>query len=170
MKKYLLLVALLCGGVFAQTANSVLFIQYDNTLTPFADYPQGANTGEVFMWTSVGGGQFRWRPTLLATVAYSGAYADLTGKPTAGKRQETYSGATAGSGTYTVTFGTAYSVAPNIQPTATNMSSDNIFIRVTSITTTGFTILCRTRTDIAGLLPTFANTNGINIDVVITEK
>lgn len=48
--------------------------------------------------------------------------------------------------------------------------NDNQFIKITSISTTGFTVNCRLRTDVAGLLPTFSDVNGASIDVLITEK
>lgn len=85
------------------------------------------------------------------------------------KKVETYSGTTDASGIYTATFGTAYSVAPNIQANIIN-GTDTQFIRITSVSTTGFTVLVRNRTDIAGLLPTFSNVNGASVDVLITQK
>lgn len=88
----------------------------------------------------------------------------------ADKRRETYSGTTNASGLYTVTFVTAFSVAPNIQLQPTNFSSDNQFARVTTISTTGFTVIARLRTDVLGLLPSFTNITGATVDVLITEK
>lgn len=85
------------------------------------------------------------------------------------KRQETYSGTTIAAGTYTVTFGTAYSVAPNVQANIIN-GTDTQNIRITSISTTGFTVLVRNRTDVVGLLPSWSNVSGANVDVLITEK
>jgi len=96
------------------------------------------------------------------------AYSKLTGAPTI-KRQETYSGTSNGSGVYSVTFGTAYSVAPNIQVSLNN-GTDTQTWRVTSITTTGFSVLVRNRVDVIGLLPTYANVSGAALDVLITEK
>lgn len=81
------------------------------------------------------------------------------------KRQETYSGTTSVSGTYTVTFGISYSVAPNIQATCTNCN-DTQRTRITSITTTGFTV--QGRNEALGLL--FSNANGLDVDVLVTEK
>lgn len=81
------------------------------------------------------------------------------------KRQESYSGTTSGSGTYTVTFSIAYSVAPNVQVTCTNCT-DTQRTRITSITTTGFTI--QGRNEALGLI--FSNANGLEVDVLITEK
>jgi hypothetical protein len=85
------------------------------------------------------------------------------------KRQETYSGSTNGSGVYTVTFGTSYSVAPNIQASIVGGSNTNI-LKVTSVSTTGFTITVVNRTDVLGLLPTYSNVSGALVDVLVTEK
>ena len=80
---------------------------------------------------------------VLKNTGTSGIYGivttDAQGRITAGKRQETYSGATNGSGIYMVTFATAYSAAPNIQANLTANSS-NQYLKITAISTTGFTI------------------------------
>lgn len=96
----------------------------------------------------------------------TGAYPNFT---ISRKRQETYSGTTNASGQYTVTFSTSYSAAPNIQANLIN-GADNQNIRITAISTTGFTVLARTRVDVIGLLPTWNNATGIGVDVLITEK
>lgn len=80
-----------------------------------------------------------------------------------------YSGTTNASGQYTVTFPVAYSVAPNIQANIVG-GSDSQIIRLMSVSTTGFTVTVRNRTDIVGLLPTWANVNGATVDVLITKK
>jgi hypothetical protein len=85
------------------------------------------------------------------------------------KRRETYSGSSNGSGVYTVTFGTSYSVTPNIQANWIG-AADNQNLRVTAISTTGFSVLARNRVDVVGLLPTWTNVSGASIDVLITEK
>lgn len=93
------------------------------------------------------------------------SYNSSTGNFTLSKRQEAYSGTTSGSGTYTVTFGTAYATAPNIVISCTNCN-DTQRTRVTSVSTTGFTVLGRS--EALGLI--FTNANGLNVDVLITEK
>ncbi len=85
------------------------------------------------------------------------------------KRAETYSGTSNGSGNYTVTFGTAFAVAPNIQANVVN-GTDTQTVRITSVSTTGFTVLVRNRTDVLGLLPSYSNVSGAAVDVLITEK
>lgn len=99
-------------------------------------------------------------------IVIGGAYPNFT---ISKKRQETYSGTTIAAGTYTVAFGTAYSVAPNIQANIIN-GTDSQNIRTTSITTTGFTVLVRNRVDVVGLLPTWGNVSGATVDILVTEK
>ena len=82
---------------------------------------------------------------------------------------EVYSGVTNGSGAYTVVFSTAYTVTPNIQANIIG-ATDTQNLRITSITTTGFTILVRNRVDVVGLLPTWNNVTGATVDVLISEK
>ncbi len=91
------------------------------------------------------------------------------------KKQETYSGTTNASGVYTVVFGVAYSLAPNIQANIINQSSTNQFLRVSSVSTTGFTInvFQRNSVNLLGidvLLSATANTSGAIVDVLVTEK
>ncbi len=107
------------------------------------------------------------KPTF-AGVATSGSYNDLSNKP-AIKRHESFSGTTNASGNYVVTFAVAFSTAPDVQAQLIN-PADNDFIRVMSISTTGCTINVRRRTDIVGLLPTFANLSGASVTVLITER
>lgn len=122
--------------------------------------------------------------TLGNTGVSAGQYGRLTintkGLVTAGKRQETYSGTSDASGLYTVTFSTAYSVAPNIQAQLIG-GTDLTFFRVVSVSTTGFQVYAFTRSSISSLpiigvltsaLLGSAGTalSGANIDVLITEK
>lgn len=90
------------------------------------------------------------------------------------KRQETYSGITDASGNYTITFGTAYSVIPNIQANivgGTSLQRSTI----SAISTTGFTInvVSQNTNNLLGIISLLSSTtvvNGAAIDVVITEK
>lgn len=95
----------------------------------------------------------------------SGTYPNFT---ITRKKQETYSGTTNGSGNYSVTFPVAYSVAPNIQVCLINPNVRDTPVPVVS--TTGFTINVQRRTDVIGLLPSYANVNGAGVDILITEK
>lgn len=85
------------------------------------------------------------------------------------KKQETFSGTTNGSGIYTVTFGTAYTVAPNIQANIIG-GTDTQLIKITSVSTTGFTVTVVNRVDVLGLLPSYVAVNGAAVDVLITQK
>lgn len=93
------------------------------------------------------------------------------------KRVETYTGTTDASGNYTITFSTVYSVAPNIQASIRNQSNIQQQIRVSSISTTGFTInVSQRNTLLSGLLgveillATTSNVNGASVDILVTEK
>lgn len=94
----------------------------------------------------------------------------INNKPTIGtaKRQETYSGTTSGSGTYTITFATAFASTPNIQAVIIT-GTDTQSVRITAISSTGFTVLVRNRTDTLGLLPAYGNVNGATVNVIVTE-
>lgn len=139
----------------------------------------GTNSGgtvtSVTAGTGLSGGTITTSGTIsLPNTGTAGTYGivttDAQGRVTSGKRQETYSGTTAvTTGVFTVTFTTPFSAAPNIQSSLIN-GADNQNLRVTNIATTGFTVLARTRTDIVGLVPTWANASGLAVDVLITEK
>lgn len=114
-----------------------------------------------------------------STGATSGTYGMVAvnnkGQVLWGKRQEVYSGTTNGSGNYTVTFSTPYSVAPNIQASISNQSAVNQSIRVSSVSTTGFTVNVYQRNSVTllsveVLLAATVNVSGATVDVLVTEK
>jgi len=133
----------------------------------------------------------------LANVATSGLYNDLSGKPTiptvsgttgtygittianglvtSGKRQEIYSGTTNASGIYTVTFSNAFSVPPNIQASIPTQSATNQYLRISAVSTTGFTVNAyafntNTLLGIVSLVTTTSAITNLPVDVLITEK
>lgn len=85
------------------------------------------------------------------------------------KRRETFSGTTNSSGIYSATFSPAYPAAPNIQANIIG-ATDTQNIRITAISSTGFTVTVRNRVDVIGLLPSWQNVNGANVDVSVIEK
>lgn len=85
------------------------------------------------------------------------------------KRQEAFSGTTNASGNYTITFSPAYSVAPNIQANIIGGTNTNL-IKLGTPTTTGVTVNVVNRTDVIGLLPSYANVTGAAVDVLVTSK
>lgn len=114
-------------------------------------------------------------PTGVAAGTYGAVTVNVRGQVTAGKRLELFSGTTNGSGVYSASFSAAFSVAPNIQASITNQSTTNQFIRVSSVSTTAFTInvFQRSAVTILGievLLAATTNVSGATVDVLVTEK
>lgn len=112
-------------------------------------------------------------PNLTTTGVTAGTYGlvtvDSKGRVTAGKRQETYSGVTSGSGTYTVTYSSAYSATPNVHCELIGGSTTN-FSRVTASSTTGFTVTTNNTVNVLGLLPTYPTINGLTVNVTVFER
>lgn len=166
---FLAIISTSFGGAFD---NYCRIEQVDPTSTfTFYDWLPPLATGKdgLIVWdhTLNGGIGSTNSATFSSDFVLSGGVVSLVASP---KRQETYSGTSAATtGAYTVTFATAYPVAPNIQANLT-APSDTQSLKVTSITTTGFTVVARNRTDALGLLPTYANASGLAIDVLITQK
>lgn len=153
--------------------NSKLSIEVDGSVTNEIELP--SQTGQSGKYLSTDGTTTSWSaatftlPNTGTPGTYGGVTTDLQGRVTSGKRMEVYSGVTNGSGAYTVVFSTAYTVTPNIQANIIG-ATDTQNLRITSITTTGFTILVRNRVDVVGLLPTWNNVTGATVDVLISEK
>lgn len=85
------------------------------------------------------------------------------------KRIETYTGTTDSSGNYTVTYATAFSVTPDVQPQL-QAGSNTQLIKITSTSTTGFTVNAQNRTDVIGLLPSYAAVSGASVGVLVTDR
>lgn len=85
------------------------------------------------------------------------------------KKKEYFSGSTDASGNYTVVFGVAYSVAPNISVSLKGTTNEQGYNGVT-VNTTGFTVHVYQRTYVLGLAQTPTNVSGATIDLIITEK
>ncbi len=98
-------------------------------------------------------------------ITVTGTYPNFTVAKT--KRQETYIGTTNGSGVYSVTYATAFSSVPCLSY-ATIGGAIKEEELITS-TTTGFSINVQLRTDLIGLLPTYANVSGRTVNVTVTE-
>lgn len=164
----------------------------DNVIKPTS---VGAGAGR-WLKRKFGYGDLSDLPSL-AAVALSGNYTDLSGKPTIPaaqiqsdwtqassgaadyvknkptiptmRRVETYLGSTDGSGNYTVTYGTSFSNVPDIQPQLQGGSNTQL-IKITSTTTSGFTVNVQNRTDTLGLLPSYAAVSGVSVGVLVTER
>jgi hypothetical protein len=87
----------------------------------------------------------------------------------ASKRIESYFSTTDGSGNYTVTYATAFSAVPNVQPQLQAPSNTQL-VKITASSTTGFTINVQNRTDVVGLLPSYAAVSGASVGVLVVER
>lgn len=99
-------------------------------------------------------------------LVWSGTYPNFT---LTKKRQEIYTGTTAGAGTYTVTYSTPYSVEPNVIISQRGGTPTNTLV-LSSSSTTGFTVTANNRVEVLGLLPTYPTLNGAVVNVIVTEK
>lgn len=99
---------------------------------------------------------------------------DLKADSSSIKRVETYVGVTNGSGNYSVVYATPFSSVPDVQPQMQS-GTFNQFIRITSSTTTGFTVNVgqRNAATVLGvelLLAATVAVNGASVGVLVTER
>jgi hypothetical protein len=97
----------------------------------------------------------------------------ILNKPTL-KRIETYLGTTDGSGNYTVTYSSAFSVTPDVQPQI-QVASVTQAVRITATSTTGFTIQVTNRavTTLLGIdliSGTSTPVSGASVGVLVTSR
>lgn len=112
------------------------------------------------------GSSFITRASLSAGLGIT--YNNSTGVIAMSKRREPYSGTTNSSGVYTVTYSTAFGAIPNVQ-LQMNGGSNKQTVLLTSSTVNGFSCLVQLRADVLGLLPTYSNVTGQQVDVLVTE-
>lgn len=86
------------------------------------------------------------------------------------KRQESYKGTTDASGNYTITFSVSYSSTPHIQANPIGGTTE-IFLKIVSVSTTGFVVNVFQRVSVLSLALSTATTpvSGATVDVFITE-
>lgn len=106
-------------------------------------------------------------------VTVSGAYPSFT-VSTAKRPAETYLGNTDASGNYTVTYSTAYSSIPDVQPQLQAGTASQV-VRITSSTTGAFTVNVTNRAsvNIAGIEVLLAATtpvSGASVSVLVTSR
>lgn len=94
--------------------------------------------------------------------------------PSTAKRIETYTGTTDGSGNYTVTYGTAFSTVPDVQPQLQAGTTSQV-VRITSSTTTGFTVNVTNRASVTllsieVLLAATTPVSGASVGVLVTSR
>lgn len=86
------------------------------------------------------------------------------------KRQITLTGTTNGSGIITFTFA-AFPVAPNVQYTGGfGTGNKETIIPNAATTTTSCSYYVQLRADVLGLLPSYSNVSGREVNVLISEK
>lgn len=91
------------------------------------------------------------------------------------KRQEKYSGLSNASGIYTVVFPTPFTVAPIVQPVMNNQDTTNVYMRLSDVSPTGFTINVYSinTTSILGIITLGTAVTplaNVTMDVLVTEK
>lgn len=91
------------------------------------------------------------------------------------KRVETYNGTTNASGDYTVTFATQYGTTPHVNPVCYPPADSTTRVRVTAVSTTGFTVKTERNPSvdvlgIAVLQVGTANVTGVPVRVVVVES
>lgn len=99
--------------------------------------------------------------------------AQILNKPTL-KKVETFLGTTDGSGNYTVTYGVAYAVIPDVQPQLQAGTPSQV-VRITASSTTGFTVQVTNRASvnllgIDVLLATTTPVSGASVGVLVTSR
>lgn len=126
-------------------------------------------------------GQAGVRASISVTATGTGAatYNNSTGvinipTPVSSKRIETYVGTTDGSGNYTVTYGTAFSSTPDVQPQLQG-GTVNQQVRITASSTTGFTVQATQRAVLSVLgLDVLAGTAtalaSASVGVLVTQR
>lgn len=78
-----------------------------------------------------------------------------------------YTGSTNGSGVYAVTYGSAYSTKPHLVFSIEGGTNKDTSV-LTSTSTTGFSVIVERRSDVLGLLPTYAVVSGITVNATVT--
>lgn len=86
------------------------------------------------------------------------------------KRQEPLTVTTTTAGIATFTYGSTYSVAPNVQYNLGVGAGNKETIVPQTSTTTGCTFLVQLRSDVLGLLPSYAPVSGREVNIIVTEK
>lgn len=156
--------------VATQSGQSGKYLTTNGSVTNWTSLPTITLSGDI-----TGSGTTTITATLENSGVTAGSYGivtvDAKGRVTTGKRQETYSGTSDASGLYTVTFGTSFSAAPNIQANVIGGTTEQVS-RIISVSTTGFQVHIFQRATVLSLALSTAttNVNGAAVDVLITQK
>lgn len=150
------------------------FTPLSNTYTPPAQVAQTLiGAGQTTVTTAANSFTINTSVPTYSLVAGTGISLNQSGTTyTIGltKRHETYSASTATTGIVTVTYGTAYSVTPNVQLQMGVGATNKYTCTPISSSTTGCSYRVEVRSDVLGILPAYANVSGQSVDFLITEK
>jgi hypothetical protein len=149
MKKLLLILIMItslakaqdfeCSGVYCDFADTSFFTRFY-----FFSYPVGHQEINVFRVKDTSGiFMYSIRPQFLTGKPNNMLWAGADGKIKVSSIDhlfKTYSGSTDASGDYTVIFPSSYTTVPFVKASIPNQSSPNQFVRVSSVSQTGFTI------------------------------
>lgn len=163
----LFVLSLISSTAYSQVVNYIIPFNTQSNYLKSLNYPNGVFSDSLLVINST----TRWtskRPPYTAGNGVSISVDNVIS--TSSKRISLHSGTTNASGIYTVTYGTPFSVVPNVQYNIGLGGNNKETILLTSSTTTGFTVYVQLRSDVIGLLPTYSNVNGRNVDVVVLEK
>lgn len=172
---------ILLGDNAAWDTQATLWM-YDPTSTALDNWTGSALTSTVIKPTSIthpAPGRWLKKQNVAnasgTTAQYIRGDGSLATFPTApGKRIETYLGTTDGSGNYTVTYGTAFSSTPDVQPQLQSGTTSQL-VRITSTSTTGFTVQVTNRASVTllgieVLLAATTAVSGASVGVLVTQR
>lgn len=80
----------------------------------------------------------------------------------------TYSGVTNSTGVFTFTFPNPYTIPPNVQVQV--IGGTNKQAVTTNVSESTVVVKVENRVDVVGLLPSFTNVVGANVDLLVTAK
>lgn len=163
----LFILTLLSFTVSSQIVNYIIPFNTQSNYLKSLNYPDGVFSDSLLVIN----GTTRWTSKRPPYTGGSGISISVDNViSTSSKRINLYSGITNALGVYTVTYGTPFSVVPNIQYNIGTGGNNKETILLTASTTTGFTVYVQLRADVLGLLPSYSNVNGRNVDIVVLEK
>lgn len=129
------------------TTRGVYYYQIStDTLNIYKQASLNETVDNKLLWVKSNGDVSAWIPDYVRAVDTILMLSGYQRKASV-RRTETYLGTTDGSGNYTVTYSQAFSTTPDIQPQLQAGTSSQV-VRITSSTTTGFTVQVTERSSV----------------------